>query len=50
MKGRRVLLLSYYLICNKIIYDVRIDCGSNIRMEEFPEINIKGIGKLIPKA
>jgi hypothetical protein len=49
MKDRQVLLLFYYLICNKMIYDVKIDRENNIRIEEFPRIYIKGIGKLISK-
>jgi hypothetical protein len=47
MKDRQILLLSYYLICNKIIYGIKIDRENNIRIEEFSRIYIKGIGKLI---
>jgi hypothetical protein len=32
------------------MYDVKIHRKNNIRIEEFPRINIKGIGKLTPKA
>jgi hypothetical protein len=31
------------------MYDVKIDYENNIRMEGFPRINIKEIGKLILK-
>jgi hypothetical protein len=49
MKDRQILLLSYYSICNKIMHDVRINRENNIRIEEFPRIYIKEVGKLIPK-
>jgi hypothetical protein len=49
MKGRQILLLSYYLIYNKIIYDIKTDRKNNIRMKEFPRVNIKRIRKLILK-
>jgi hypothetical protein len=49
MKDRQVLLLSYYLTYNKIIYNVKIDRENNIRIKGFPRMNIKEVEKLISK-
>jgi hypothetical protein len=49
MKDWQVLLSFYYLICNKIMYNVKIDCGNYIRIEEFPRVFIKEIRKLTSK-
>jgi hypothetical protein len=50
MKDRQILLLFYYLTCNKIMHDIKIDRENNIRIEEFPRIYIREIEKLISKA
>jgi hypothetical protein len=49
MKDRQILLSFYYLLCNKIISDIKIDRKNNIRIEKYPQINIKEIEKLISK-
>jgi hypothetical protein len=49
MKGRQILLPSYYLIYDKIIHDIKINRKNNIRIERFPRVNIKKFEKLIPK-
>jgi hypothetical protein len=49
MKGRQILLSFYYLIYNKMMYNIKINRKNNIRIEEFPRVNIRKIKKLISK-
>jgi hypothetical protein len=50
MKDRQILLLFYYSTCNKIMHNIKTDRKNNIRIEGFPRVYIKGIGKLTSKA
>jgi hypothetical protein len=49
MKNRQILLLSYYSIYNKTMHDIKTNRKNSIRIEGFPRVNIRKVGKLISR-